>query len=180
MSAVSLKLTVGGREIELDLGTGGTSGEIRYRLGDQWKSALVRWDPAGLSVALENEVTEFDLLAGDGESGPSYLVRRRASARVSGVQPVLRAGEGALRQAAGGRSRVTRVKAQMPGKIIRVLVAADAIVEAGQPLLVMEAMKMENEIRAPMAGQVQSLNAQVGSAVETGAELLSIAQVSNV
>jgi biotin carboxyl carrier protein len=65
-----------------------------------------------------------------------------------------------------------RVVAPMPGKIVRVQVALGDTVAAGQALLVMEAMKMENELRAPHGGSVQELPVRVGQTVETGALLI--------
>jgi acetyl/propionyl-CoA carboxylase alpha subunit len=62
-------------------------------------------------------------------------------------------------------SRDGRIKAPIPGLIARVLVEPAAQVAAGQPLLLLEAMKMENEIRAPFAGTVTSLNVQAGQEV---------------
>jgi biotin carboxyl carrier protein len=75
----------------------------------------------------------------------------------------------AVRREAGGPSRV---HAPMPGKLVRVLVRAGEDVGAGQGLVVMEAMKMENEIRAPRAGRVKEAPVQEGQAVETGALLV--------
>ena len=65
-----------------------------------------------------------------------------------------------------------RVQAPMPGKLVRVLVSAGQDVGAGQGLVVMEAMKMENEIRAPRAGRVKEAPVREGQAVETGALLV--------
>jgi len=78
-------------------------------------------------------------------------------------------GAGTARGAAGGPARV---QAPMPGKLVRVLVRAGQDVGAGQGLVVMEAMKMENEIRAPRAGRVKEAPVQEGQAVETGALLV--------
>jgi biotin carboxyl carrier protein len=58
-----------------------------------------------------------------------------------------------------------RVKAPIPGLITRVLISAGDQVEAGQPILVLEAMKMENEIRAPRAGIVSRLDIAQGQGV---------------
>lgn len=58
-----------------------------------------------------------------------------------------------------------RIKAPIPGQIGRVMVAAGDRVEIGQPLLVLVAMKMENEIHAPRSGIVQSLNVRPGQSV---------------
>jgi biotin carboxyl carrier protein len=59
----------------------------------------------------------------------------------------------------------------MPGRVVRVLAAAGDDVAAGQGLVVIEAMKMENEIRAPRAGRVLELGVREGQAVEAGALL---------
>jgi biotin carboxyl carrier protein len=67
-----------------------------------------------------------------------------------------------------------RVKAPIPGLITRVLVQPGDTVEAGQPLLVLEAMKMENEIRAPRAGTVQLLGVSPGQGVSLGAVMVEI------
>ncbi len=67
-----------------------------------------------------------------------------------------------------------RVKAPIPGLITRVLVGQGDRVEAGQPLLLLEAMKMENEILAPRSGQVITLNAAPGSSVTLNEELMEI------
>ncbi len=68
-----------------------------------------------------------------------------------------------------------RVKAPIPGLIARVLVAAGDEVAAGQPLLVLEAMKMENEIRAPRPGVVTRLDVQPGQDVTLNQLLAEIA-----
>ena len=69
-------------------------------------------------------------------------------------------------------SGLSRIQAPMPGKLVRVLVSAGEEVGAGQGLVVMEAMKMENEIRAPRAGRVKEAPVREGQAVETGALLV--------
>ncbi|GAC1446517.1 MAG: hypothetical protein NVSMB56_05950 [Pyrinomonadaceae bacterium] len=69
--------------------------------------------------------------------------------------------------------RVT-IKAQMPGKIVRVMIEAGASVEAGQGLVIIEAMKMQNELKAPRDGVVSSVNAEAGATVNAGDVLLVI------
>jgi len=64
--------------------------------------------------------------------------------------------------------------APMPGLIVRVHIRPGDVVVAGQPLVVMEAMKMENELRASAAGVVQSVSVLPGAAVEKGAVLVSL------
>jgi pyruvate carboxylase subunit B len=63
----------------------------------------------------------------------------------------------------------------MPGLIVRVLVEEGAEVVAGQPLVVMEAMKMENELRSPASGRVGTIRAKPGTAVDKGAVLIELA-----
>lgn len=63
---------------------------------------------------------------------------------------------------------VARVTAPMPGKIVRVLVAAGAQVEAGDGIIVVEAMKMQNEMKSPRAGKVVTVNVDVGATVNGG------------
>jgi pyruvate carboxylase subunit B len=64
----------------------------------------------------------------------------------------------------------------MPGKLVRVLVSAGQDVGAGQGLVVMEAMKMENEIRAHVAGVVREIAVAVGDSVRSGGPLLRVAE----
>ena len=68
-----------------------------------------------------------------------------------------------------------RIDAPMPGKVTRVLVKVGDQVEEGQGLVVVEAMKMENELRSPKAGKITELHAVEGSAVESGAKLVVVA-----
>jgi biotin carboxyl carrier protein len=64
--------------------------------------------------------------------------------------------------------------APMPGKVVRLLVKAGEAVQEGQGLVVMEAMKMENELKSPKAGTVTEVYTREGSTVEANAKLLSV------
>jgi biotin carboxyl carrier protein len=66
------------------------------------------------------------------------------------------------------------LRAQIPGRIVRVWAAPGDAIEAGQRLLAVEAMKMENEVCAPRAGTVEAVTAAVGQTVELGDELVTI------
>ena len=79
-----------------------------------------------------------------------------------------------LSAASAGPSGPAPLIAPMPGMIVRVAVQVGDQVEAGQGLVVMEAMKMENELRATAAGRVKSVLAEPGTAVEKGALLLEL------
>ena len=66
------------------------------------------------------------------------------------------------------------VTAPMPGRVVRVLVAAGDAVSAGQGVVVVEAMKMENELRAPKAGRVKDVSVSAGASVDAGRVLVVI------
>ena len=75
---------------------------------------------------------------------------------------------------AASRGGPATLKAPMPGKVVRILVAEGDIVEAGQGLAVVEAMKMQNEMKAPRAGVVKSIKAREGATVTAGEALMVI------
>lgn len=77
-----------------------------------------------------------------------------------------------LSAAAGVAAGPTPLVAPMPGLIVRVDVAVGDVVHTGQPLVVIEAMKMENELRAQAGGSVRTVHVAAGSAVEKGAVLV--------
>jgi biotin carboxyl carrier protein len=76
-----------------------------------------------------------------------------------------------LRSAASASTHAgeaARVTSPMPGKVVRVLVEKGASVEAGDGIVVVEAMKMQNEMKSPKAGTVASINVEVGGTVNAG------------
>lgn len=72
--------------------------------------------------------------------------------------------------AAGGEA----VNSPMPGTILAVNVQEGTAVKKGQALMILEAMKMENEINAPRGGVIASVNVQKGAAVESGTLLCTL------
>lgn len=64
-----------------------------------------------------------------------------------------------------------KITAPMPGKVVRIMVAVGAEVEAGQAVIVIEAMKMQNELKSPRKGILKKLNVAEGAAVEAGQAL---------
>ena len=76
--------------------------------------------------------------------------------------------------APAGAAGAVSVKAPMPGNILDVKVAAGASVKAGDVLVILEAMKMENEIVAPQDGTVASVNVHKGDTVNSGDVLVSM------
>ncbi len=72
------------------------------------------------------------------------------------------------RAAAGHEAGPAKILAPMPGKIVRLIAAEGDVVEAGQGLVVVEAMKMQNEIKAPKGGKVTKIAVKEASAVNAG------------
>ena len=84
-------------------------------------------------------------------------------------------GRSALRRSAQvGRSGLAEVRAPMPGKVVEILVEEGSTVEANQGIVVIEAMKMQNEMRSPKAGAVQKISVEVGMTVDSGALLATV------
>jgi len=81
----------------------------------------------------------------------------------------------ALQLGAGGDEGV--IATQMPGVVVRLLVAEGDEVEAGDPVVVVEAMKMENEFKATISGRVSGVHVDAGQAVESGAALVTVEPV---
>jgi acetyl/propionyl-CoA carboxylase alpha subunit len=81
----------------------------------------------------------------------------------------------ALRRAAQhGQDGVVQIRAPMPGKVIKLLVAEGAEVEPNQGIVVLEAMKMQNEIKSPKKGVVRKLGVKEGAAVNSGDLLATV------
>ena len=95
-----------------------------------------------------------------------------AAAPAAPVAP--KAAPAAAPKAAAGAAGAVTVKAPMPGNILDVKVAAGASVKAGDVLVILEAMKMENEIVAPQDGTVASINVNKGDTVNSGDVLVSM------
>jgi biotin carboxyl carrier protein len=72
------------------------------------------------------------------------------------------------------QSGLLAVRSPMPGKVVKVLVKAGDEVKAGAPVVVIEAMKMENELRAPRDGKVKDVSAKEGQTVEAGQSLATL------
>ena len=97
------------------------------------------------------------------------LAGRTVAATVNGRR-TRRAGA----DAGGGADGEQAVIAPMPGRVVRVLVAAGDEVSARQGVVVVEAMKMENELRSPKAGRIKEITVTPGTSVEAGRVLLVV------
>jgi biotin carboxyl carrier protein len=168
--------------VQYDVTIGGRIRRVLVqRAGDSWRVTL-DGTPHLVHAARVDEVTMSLLVSGDGV--PVRSVRTAvASTPVPGELDVHVNGRRvpvAVRPAGVGRRRAgaagnadgpQRVVAPMPGKVVRVLVAPGDRVAARQGLVVVEAMKMENELRAARDGRVVSVAVAEGQSVDAGAVL---------
>ena len=97
-----------------------------------------------------------------------------AAAPAAPAAPKAAPAPAAAPKAATGAAGAVSVKAPMPGNILAVNVSSGSAVKKGDVLMILEAMKMENEIMAPCDGTVTSVAAAKGAAVESGALLCTI------
>jgi biotin carboxyl carrier protein len=141
------------------------------------ESLEVHWkvDSQGLWLRTKEGLFGYDLVKTEDDSGQkNYLISQRHEKQYWQNVSVDLGDSSSKAQSRGPQQKVIRLKSQMPGKIIRVLVQPGQVLVKDQPVMVMEAMKMENEIKAPQAGRVSQVNLKEGQAVESGAELLRI------
>jgi biotin carboxyl carrier protein len=162
--------------------------KLHARVGDRTRDVTVSPAEGSLRVIVDGVERRVDArkigadsysLLIDGRSyevsveprGSAYLVRADASERLVELSDPGRRTQETPRSTGTGPQIVTSV---MPGKVARVLVSVGDTVEAGSGLVVIEAMKMENEITSPRAGRVTAVEVEQGRTVESGAPLVII------
>ncbi len=126
-------------------------------------NTLVEVEPGVYSILVEGASYEVRVDAGQVTVG-----KRHFDYQVDDPRQWKRSGD-----ATGGQGRAA-ILAPMPGKVVRVLVAAGDEVEAGQGIVVVEAMKMQNEMKAPRGGRVTAMHAKENDSVVAGTVLAVI------
>ena len=165
------EIDIGGRVREVVVNRIG-GGELAVSVDQRtWKVDAKRIDAFTLSLIVDRMCSQEVTLVPDAATG--------GLAVHVGPTPVVVTVNGRRRwgrkdEIGGGGTGPRRVTATMPGKIVRVLVHAGDPVRARQPLVVVEAMKMENEVRAGRDGTVAEIHVQEGASVEAGALLVVI------
>lgn len=151
--------------------------DYEVRIGDELVTADTRWrfewvDAAhGVARLANAERSLIVLVEGSGSDWTVTLRGRRIPVSVrTWRERVLAAADTAARAQAGP----VDVKATLPGLIVAIAVGPGDEVEAGAPLLTIEAMKMQNEVRAPRDGVVGEIVVAAGVAVATGQLLLRL------
>ena len=143
-----LIVSVGGEPLDVSYEEADRLGQVVLLHGDSSYAISIEGDEANVGVTLAGYYYATEI---EDERERAAHIAERAASKGGGV-----------------------VKSVMPGVVVEILVAPGDEVEAGQPLLILEAMKMQNEISAPGSGVVKSIHVEAGSAVTGGAELVTL------
>jgi biotin carboxyl carrier protein len=172
---MTFEIELNGRTRRVSIERHGTE-PARFRVNVDGTVRLVdarRVGEFGISLLFPDDShagTTIDLTPGTGSGEVlAHLAGRTIPIAVNGR----RSGRGSA-EAGGAADGEQKVTAPMPGRVVRVLVAPGDAVEARQPVVVVEAMKMENELRSPKAGRVKDVGVAAGASVEAGRVLLVI------
>jgi biotin carboxyl carrier protein len=162
-STMKLKAQIGNSEHELSLRL--TAGRVLAEVDGRRYEIDVRELPDGVCLLIngskvyrcrvneKRDSEKFEVVVGGGTYDITVIDPKR-----------LRSGQ----NVAGHGHGAAEIVSPMPGKVVRVLVERGAAVEMGAGIMVVEAMKMQNELKSPKAGVVASINTQAGATVNAG------------
>ncbi|MDQ3171083.1 MAG: hypothetical protein M3Q55_13180 [Acidobacteriota bacterium] len=145
----------------------GRDGHLTVTIDGVPAAVDIRRTAGGYSLVLDGHVVEVAIT--DGDTRGELVVHLPAVSVPVSIDASRRRGKTARH--ADGEQRIT---APMPGRIVRVLAKVGDDVELRQPVIVIEAMKMENELRAPKAGRVKEVAVETGASVVAGRLLVVI------
>lgn len=164
---MKLPLRINGADTELELSRSGDTCRFRLGAGAEREAHVAQPEPGVYSVLVAGRSLEARVEASNGQV-VVVIDGRRFEIQVGDPRRWRRKDGGA------GMEGRQNVLAPMPGKIVRLLVAESDAVEAGQGVAVVEAMKMQNEMKAPKGGRVASLPVREGDTVTAGQVLAVI------
>lgn len=162
-----VRTSSGEREVDVILRSDGTlevTGDIERQVD------LRRLDGVLASMRWLDSNRSFEVTARSQGAGRWRVGIEECEFEVSVLSPV----EAARREIADGGAAAARVEAPIPGKVLAVKVEAGDDVTPGQPLVVLEAMKMENELCAEADGRVAEVHVKPGQPVEMGTLLVEL------
>jgi biotin carboxyl carrier protein len=168
-AALNYDVELNGRIHRLSMQPIAGSDGYSFQLDGKPFSADVQWlQPNVLSVLIQGK--SFRILFDPRPGGDAVVVGERRIPYVIDDPRSLRSRTKVEASDTGARP----ITASMPGHIVRILVQPGEHVEAQQGLIVVEAMKMQNELKAPRAGRIARINVEVGATVQAGKILLVI------
>jgi glutaconyl-CoA/methylmalonyl-CoA decarboxylase subunit gamma len=146
------------------------SGELQARVDDRPVELDVAYLGSQISARIDGQVVDLTIEGSPPEVG-AVASGHRSYVRVESER--MRAAEQAKKTSAG--TAVGLIRSPMPGRVVKVLVNKGDAVQVGQGLVVLEAMKMENEVKAKAAGTVAEVHVTPGATVEGNAKLVTLA-----
>ena len=162
------RVTVDGQEKEIDVQIS-PSGALSVAVDGARSDADIVRVPGGVNIILGGRV--FDLaFGGKAEARHVALGEDRVTVSVQNERARSQKRGGGMKGAAS-----KEIRSPMPGRVVKVLVAVGDEVAPNTPVIVIEAMKMENELRATAGGKVESIHAKAGDTVEGNALLVKFA-----
>ncbi|MEX2239044.1 MAG: biotin/lipoyl-containing protein [Dehalococcoidia bacterium] len=167
--ATHYHITVNGQEYEVELQPQGK--DYRVKLGEDWYDIGVERMGRGEAFMMLLNGYTHRVLGESTSAGDNVLVDGKR------IPVVIETKQQALRRELAARSGKKKegeqtLNAPMTGSIVEVMVTVDEEVKKGQVMLIVEAMKMNNEIRAPHDGLVKAVYVKKGDRIEQGAALL--------
>ena len=158
------------REVEIErLGRGTSSFLVRLEGGQACEVQVLARRGSWLTLDIDGCIHGFNVFK-DGRQ----LVVQQPNGSSSSLQVIDRKRPGESSQEVISIEGGVSLKAQMPGKVIRVLKKLGESVEAGEGLVIIESMKMQNELRSPQSGIVRSCSVRDGDNVNSGQLLFEV------
>ena len=167
--ATQYHATIDGLEHDLAIEELGEAGTYEVNLGGKKINADLRQaGPTSFSIVVGNRSFDLDVI----RQGEEFVI----SSRTGVTRLTLEDARRRLMHSGGARevSGKAQMRAMMPGRVLSVSVQVGDQVEAQQGVLVIEAMKMENELKSPKAGKVVEVKVTAGQTVEKGELLIVI------
>ena len=166
-----LEIVIDGRPSRVSVERVGSGNHYRFLIdGHPANADAVNFEPGTWSLVLPDGTQHVVGISGRPATGLMiHLPLRDVPAELVGR--IGRSYRSRASSPQGTGSGPAQIVAPMPGKVVRVLVTAGQSVQAGEGIVVVEAMKMENELRAPRAGVVKQVMARPGQSVESGSVL---------
>jgi len=166
---LTFRVEIDGQEYSLDVERNGSHSEYRLLglINTSGTASLAEVMPGVFSVLLENRNFTVHLVP-NGDNVEVWTNGQRHMISIADTRDRSRKNKNL------GPSGPMEVRAQMPGRVIKLLVQPGEAVEAGQGLIVVEAMKMQNEMKAPKRGSISKIRAVEGATVAAGEPLVVV------
>jgi biotin carboxyl carrier protein len=144
------EITIGDEVVDIDFASVGEGGLYSLLVNNESFEAMVEERDGLWNVLMRGDMYEVNVV-----DQRTQLLRARAGAHVPETGEIV-------------------IKSPMPGLIVAIPVEVGQEIEAGQTIIILESMKMENELKAPRAGRIERINVQPRESVEQGKPLIVI------